>query len=145
MWCTNRLLWHTNSDFHGIRTPTFTPYEPVFIGLGVVFNILKVRTPKEASGKRFRTRKEASGRRLSAGRHAQGSEASSWVAALELDKVAGLGCSSVPVLCHYYILFLNFCEPRHGKHAKQAKDSKKKLQDQNPFRDTFWGNSNRYR
>ena len=21
MWCTNRLLWHTNSDFYGIRTP----------------------------------------------------------------------------------------------------------------------------
>ena len=26
-WCTNRLLWHTNSDFYGIRTPTLTPYE----------------------------------------------------------------------------------------------------------------------
>ena len=34
MWCTNRLLWHTNSDFYGIRTPTFTPYEPFLLGGG---------------------------------------------------------------------------------------------------------------
>ena len=40
MWCTNRLLWHTNSDSYGIRTPTFTPYEPFLLGVGVVFNIL---------------------------------------------------------------------------------------------------------
>ena len=41
MWCTNRLLWHTNSDFYGIRTPTFTPYEPFLMGVGVVFKWLK--------------------------------------------------------------------------------------------------------
>ena len=40
MWCTNWHLWHTNSDFYGLRTPTFTPYEPFFLGVGVVFNIL---------------------------------------------------------------------------------------------------------
>ena len=38
MWCTNRLLWHTNSDFYGIRTPPFMPYEPFLLGVGVVFN-----------------------------------------------------------------------------------------------------------
>ena len=32
IWCTNRLLWHTNSNFYGIRTPTVMPYEPFFIG-----------------------------------------------------------------------------------------------------------------
>ena len=42
MWCTNRLLWHTNSDFYGIRTPTLTPYEPFLLGVGVVFNILNM-------------------------------------------------------------------------------------------------------
>ena len=34
MWCTNRLLWHTNSDFYGIRPPTFVPYEPCLLGVG---------------------------------------------------------------------------------------------------------------
>ena len=33
-------LWHTNSDFYGIRTPTFMPYEPFLLGVGVVFNLL---------------------------------------------------------------------------------------------------------
>ena len=41
IWCTNRLLWHTNSDFYGIRTPTFMPYEPLLLGAGVVLNLLK--------------------------------------------------------------------------------------------------------
>ena len=41
----------------------------------------------------FRTPEEAFGRRLGAGRHAKGSEAGSWLGALGLDKVAGLGCS----------------------------------------------------
>ena len=41
MWCTNRLLWHTNSDFYGIRTPTTMPNEPLLLGVGVVFNLLK--------------------------------------------------------------------------------------------------------
>ena len=40
MWYTNRLLRQTNSDFYGIQTPTFTPYEPFLLGVGVVFNIL---------------------------------------------------------------------------------------------------------
>ena len=40
MWCTNRLLWHTDSDCYGIRTPTFMPYEPFLLGVGVVFNLL---------------------------------------------------------------------------------------------------------
>ena len=40
MWSTNRLLWHTNSDFYGIRTPLFMPYEPFLLGVGVVFNLL---------------------------------------------------------------------------------------------------------
>ena len=40
-WCTNRLLWHTNSDFYGIRTPTFTPYEPLLLGVGVVFQYIE--------------------------------------------------------------------------------------------------------
>ena len=35
-----RLLWDTNSDFYGIRTPTFMPCEPLLLGMGVVFNIL---------------------------------------------------------------------------------------------------------
>ena len=39
MWCTNRLLWHTNSDFYGVRTPPFMPYEPFSLGVGVVFNL----------------------------------------------------------------------------------------------------------
>ena len=43
MWCTNRLLWHTNSDFYGIRTPPFMPYEPFLLGVGVVFNLLKLK------------------------------------------------------------------------------------------------------
>ena len=41
MWCTNRLLWHTNSDFYGVRTPPFMPYEPFLLGVGVVYNLLK--------------------------------------------------------------------------------------------------------
>ena len=41
MWCRNRLLWHTNSGFYGIRTPTFMPDEPFLLGVGVVFNILR--------------------------------------------------------------------------------------------------------
>ena len=41
MWCTNRLLWRTNSDFYGIRTPPFMAYEPFLLGVGVVFNLLK--------------------------------------------------------------------------------------------------------
>ena len=41
MWCTNRLLWHTNSDFYGVRTPLFMPYEPFLLGVGVVFDLLK--------------------------------------------------------------------------------------------------------
>ena len=40
MWCTNRLLRHMNSDFYGIRTPAFMPYEPFLLGVGVVFNLL---------------------------------------------------------------------------------------------------------
>ena len=40
MWCTNRLLRHTNSDFYGIRTPPFMPYEPFLLGVGVAFNLL---------------------------------------------------------------------------------------------------------
>ena len=43
MWCTNRLLWHTNSDFYAIRTPPpFMPYEPFLLGVGVVFNLLNL-------------------------------------------------------------------------------------------------------
>ena len=34
IWCTNRLLWHTNSAFYGIRTPTFMPHEPFSLGGG---------------------------------------------------------------------------------------------------------------
>ena len=34
------------------------------------------------------------------------------VGALGLDKVAGLGCSSVPVLCLYYSLCFKFCDFR---------------------------------
>ena len=30
-WCTNRLLWHTNSDFYGIRSPDFYATWAVFI------------------------------------------------------------------------------------------------------------------
>ena len=41
MWCTNRLLWRTNSDFYGIRTPPFMPYEPFLLGVGVAFNLLR--------------------------------------------------------------------------------------------------------
>ena len=33
-------LWHTDSDFYAIQTPTFMPYEPFLLGVGVVFNIL---------------------------------------------------------------------------------------------------------
>ena len=40
IWCTNRLLWHTNSDFYGMRTPTFMPHEPFLMGVGVVFNTI---------------------------------------------------------------------------------------------------------
>ena len=40
MWCTNRLLRHTNSDFYGIWTPPFMPYEPFLLGVGVVLNLL---------------------------------------------------------------------------------------------------------
>ena len=46
MRCTNRLLWHTNSDFYGIRTPPFMPYEPFLLGVGVVFNLLIFRIHK---------------------------------------------------------------------------------------------------
>ena len=31
-----RLLWHTNSDFYGIQTPAFVPYEPFLLGVCVV-------------------------------------------------------------------------------------------------------------
>ena len=37
--CADPLLWHMNSDFHGIRTPTFMPDEPFLLGVGVVLNI----------------------------------------------------------------------------------------------------------
>ena len=40
IWCTNRLLWHTNSNFYGIQTPPFMLYEPFLLGVGVAFNIL---------------------------------------------------------------------------------------------------------
>ena len=36
----NQLLWHTNSDFYDIRILTFTPYELLVLGVGVVFDIL---------------------------------------------------------------------------------------------------------
>ena len=43
MWWTNRLLWHTNSDFYGVQTPPkFMPYEPFLLGVGVVFNLLMI-------------------------------------------------------------------------------------------------------
>ena len=58
----------------------------------------------------FRTSGEGFGMRLSAGRHPKRSEA--WVGALGLDKVAGLGCSSVRVLCLYYSLCFKFCDSR---------------------------------
>ena len=32
MWCTNRLVWHTNFDLYGIRTSTFMAYEPPLKG-----------------------------------------------------------------------------------------------------------------
>ena len=62
----------------------------------------------------FWTPKEASGRRLSAGRHAKGSEASAWLGALGLDKLAGLGCSSVPVLDLYCICCFDWEPPDVG-------------------------------
>ena len=34
--------------FYGIRTPLFMPYEPFLLGVGVVFNLLKL-LPKEGS------------------------------------------------------------------------------------------------
>ena len=35
MWCTNRLLRRTNSDFYGVRgPPPFMPYEPFLLGWG---------------------------------------------------------------------------------------------------------------
>ena len=34
MWCTNRLLWRTNSDFYGIQTPRFMAYEQFYWGWG---------------------------------------------------------------------------------------------------------------
>ena len=37
-------MWSTNSDCYGIRAPTFVPYEPFLLGVGVVFNILKVKS-----------------------------------------------------------------------------------------------------
>ena len=49
MWCTNRLLWHTNSDFYGVRTPPFMPYEPFLLGVGVVFNWLTFMHDVKAS------------------------------------------------------------------------------------------------
>ena len=45
MWCTNRLLRHTNSDFYGIRTPPFMPYEPFLLGVGVVFTFVEISVP----------------------------------------------------------------------------------------------------
>ena len=51
-WCTNRLLWHTNSDFYGIRTPTFMPYEPFLLGVGVVFNLLRFEPLSESQPNR---------------------------------------------------------------------------------------------
>ena len=36
----HRLLWHTNPDFHDIRTPILMPYDPISLGMGVVFNTL---------------------------------------------------------------------------------------------------------
>ena len=53
MWCTNRLLWHTNSDFYGIRTPTFTPYDKSwFSGRGEDnnFSLFRVRRFTEWPG-----------------------------------------------------------------------------------------------
>ena len=36
-------LWHTNSNFYGVRTPTSMPNEPFLLGAGVVFNLLNFR------------------------------------------------------------------------------------------------------
>ena len=77
------------------------------------------------------------GRRLSAGRHAKGSEASFWVGALGLNKVAGLGCSSVPVLCLYYILCFKFCDSANETSQTAKRFEKIDLRDENPFRDFF--------
>ena len=35
-------LWHTNPDSYAIRTPTFMPYEPILLGMGAVFNVLRI-------------------------------------------------------------------------------------------------------
>ena len=45
MWCTNRLLWHTNSDFYGIRTRLLCHMKPFLLGVGRVFNLLKEAPP----------------------------------------------------------------------------------------------------
>ena len=53
MLCTNRLLWHTNSDFYGMRTPTFTPYELFFGGWGwssIYWNMLWLAHPSPSWG-----------------------------------------------------------------------------------------------
>ena len=54
-------LWHTNSDFYGVRTPLFMPCEPFLLGVGVVFNLLmevyKIQSPswdKEFQKRSFR-------------------------------------------------------------------------------------------
>ena len=96
----------------------------------------KIHT-KNPPPKPFRTPGEAFGRRLSAGRHAKRSEASSWVGALRLDKVAGLGCSSVPVLCLYYILCFKFCDSANETSQTAKRFEKIDLRDENPFRDFF--------
>ena len=44
---TNRLVWHTNSDFYGIRTPTIVPYESFLLGVGVVFNIIAQKSQRQ--------------------------------------------------------------------------------------------------
>ena len=53
------------------------------------------------------------------------SKASSWLGAVELDKVAGLGCSLVPVFCLHFILCLKFCESRHRNSPNSQRNSKK--------------------
>ena len=49
MWCRNRLLWHTNSDFYGIRAPPFYAIWTVLLGVGVVFSLLTVDPRRPAA------------------------------------------------------------------------------------------------
>ena len=77
---------------------------------------------------------------LSAGRHAKGSEASSWVGAVALDKVAGLAAHRFLSFASTTASASNSVIPANETSQTAKRFKKLDLWVQNPFRDFFSAN-----